>query len=307
MAFAIGLILSVGLLMIETQKALAAPVLKPISVVGSDTLMLGDLFDGLEQNDSYVLGPAPQPGQDMVLNARTLYRIAVAMDLDWRPQTSAEQVVVRRAATVIPPADIDHSLREALKGEGLTGNFNVLTSGAKDIVLPPDMPQTVEVSKLRFDPTKDYFEAVLVAPSAEKPVKKVSVMGQVERLEKIPVLKHPLRNGDVIGQTDIDYIELPARQIQHDTLLSEEDMVGMTPRRMTLAGKPVMNSELERPTVVERGDIVTIVFNDGKLALTTRGKAMQDGATGDLIRITNLNSNKGVDAMVTGYREVTVR
>ena len=95
-------------LMVGSQAALAAS-LKDSAVVETDTLTLGDLFDGLDHNRDYVLGAAPQPGQDMVLGARTLYRIAKAMNLPWRPSNAAEQITVRRTATVIPPGRCNKS------------------------------------------------------------------------------------------------------------------------------------------------------------------------------------------------------
>ncbi len=203
--FTVALIISVSVLIISAQKATAAN-LKDISIVDSDMLRLGDVFDGLKHNADYVLGPAPQPGQDMVLNARTLYRIAVAMDLPWRPVTSAEQVTIRRAATIIPEARVQDALRDALEQEGVNGTFDITVSGTKDIILPESMPQTVAVSALRFNPANDYFEATLVAPSEENPIRKISVMGQVERKLTVPVLKTSLQNGDIIGAADIDLI-----------------------------------------------------------------------------------------------------
>src|SRR5688572_10801379 len=82
-AFGVTLALSVAILLIGMHRALAAPVLKESAIVNGDMLKLGDIFDGLPANAEYVIGPAPQPGKDMVLNARTLYRLAVALELPW--------------------------------------------------------------------------------------------------------------------------------------------------------------------------------------------------------------------------------
>lgn len=304
--FVVTLAISVMTLIISAQKATAA-TLRDVSIVNSDTLKLGDVFDGLKHNADYVLGPAPQPGQDMILNARTLYRIAVAMDLPWRPVTSTEQVTVRRAATIIPESRVQESLRSALMQEGVNGTFDIIVSGTKDIVLPDEMPQTVAVSALRYNPQNDFFEATLVAPSLDKPLRKISVMGQVERKVSLPVLKSSLRNGDIIGASDIELINLPEKQIPRDAVLKKDTLIGMTPRHIAHAGKPLSMNDMERPQIVGRGDTVTLIFNDGSLVLTTKGKALHGGAKGDLVRVTNLNSSKTVDGYVTGEQEITVR
>lgn len=294
-------------LIIGSQAALAAN-LKNISIITGDQLKLGDLFDGLEKNADYVLGPAPQPGKDMVLNARTLYRISSAMDLTWRPSTSSQQIIVRRAATVIAQDKVEDALKKALAKNGLEGNYTLLISGGnQQMILPHGLPDTVEVSSVKFDPQRDIFEATLVAPSKENPIKRLSLMGQVERMVPVPTLKNTLRKGDIIGRHDLNWIDVPARSIQRNVLLKEKDLVGMTPQRISFAGKPLLASDLESPKLVERGDIITITFKNGPLILSTKGKALQSGAKGDIIHIANLSSSKSLEGFVTGTREVSVK
>lgn len=306
--FVLALSAGMVVLLAGMRSALAAAGLKDIAVVSGDMLTLGDLFDGLqEEQGGAVLGPAPQPGQDMVLNARTLYRIAVAMDVAWRPAGTGDQVIVRRAATTVSYGDLESGLKEALKNKGLEGDFVLsLNQGMPEIVLPSDYAPRVEVASLRFDPQADKFDAVLAAPSADNPVKRLSVSGHVERMIPVPVLKNALRNGDIIGAADLDWIDLPARQVKAGTLLRAEDVTGMTPRRAAFAGKPLMEQDVERPKLVERGGSVTILFEDGPLVLSAKGRALQTGAMGDAVRVSNLSSNKTLQGVVTGGGEVTI-
>lgn len=306
--FLAGLGVGVVILFAGTRAALAASV-KDIAIVTGDRLTVGDLFDGVAQNADYVLGPSPQPGKDMVLDARTLYRIATALKLDWQPASSAEQIIVRRAATLVPATIIEDTLEKALSEQpGLNGKFTMALHNTPDsIVLPQGEDATVEVAVLSYDPTRDTFDATLAAPSNDNPLKKVTITGQVERIVTIPVLKNGLRNGDVIGAHDLDWIDIPARHVQHDMMTEEKDVVGLTPRRIISAGKPILSGDLQQPLLVSRGEDVTIIFADGPLLLSTKGKAMQNGAKGDYVRVTNIDSNKSFDAYVTASREVTVR
>ena len=93
--------------------------LKTTSIVTERSLKLGDIFDGLTKNAEYVLGNSPQPGQEMVLNARTLYRIAHALDLEWRPSHEGQSVTIRRAATVIPFKRVEDQISDALIDNGV--------------------------------------------------------------------------------------------------------------------------------------------------------------------------------------------
>lgn len=290
-----------------TSASAASVLLRSEGVISDDYIRLGDIFDGVKNAD-YVLGPAPQPGKDMILNARTLYKIASALDVEWQPANSAEQIVLRREAVVVPQSDITAALQEKIHASGVSDSFSVTyTNTVNDIVLPAGLDRALEVTAFNFDPQNDSFNAVVVSPSADNPVKRVPLSGRIESLVQVPVLKNTLRNGDIIGALDIDYIELPAFKLSNGTLLKEEDIVNMTPRRVTVAGKPLISNDLEQPRMVERGDVITLIFADGPMQLTVKGKSLQTGAVGDTIRVSNTDSNKNLQGIVTAHREVTIR
>lgn len=294
-------------LFIGARSALAA-TLKPVSIINGNVLTLGDIFDGIKHNASYVIGPAPQPGEDMTLNARTLYRIAVALDLPWRPNSSGDQVVIRREASIVSYNTIENSLRTKLKEKGVNGRFTLsLNSGKPTIVLPNGLPNHVEITSLNYDHQKDYFQASIVAPSKDNPIKKILVSGLVERMISVPVLRNTLQNGNIIGANDIDMIDVPQKSLQHDVILKKENIVGMTPRRIAYAGKFILNGNLEKPRLVSRGERVSITYREGPLVLTAKGKALQSGAKGDLVRVTNINSSRTIDGFVTGEGQVVAQ
>jgi flagella basal body P-ring formation protein FlgA len=58
---------------------------------------------------------------------------------------------------------------------------------------------------------------------------------------------------------------------------------------------------------VRRGDTVVMVYVAPGVQLTTRGKAMNDAAIGQSVKLTNLQSNKTVDAIVTAPGTAAVR
>ena len=279
--------------------------LKAISVVSDNTIKLGDLFDNLHDNADYVIGAAPQPGKDITLNARTLYRIAVALDLKWRPKTMAEQVIIRREASVVPFNKIKASLRNALKEKGISNSFKVkLNQGKPSMTLPQGTNDSVEISTLNFDHNSNIFNATLVAPSKDNPLKTLMVSGMIERQLSVPVLRNTLQNGDIIGKNDIKMIDISEHDLQSNMIMKADDLVGLTPRRVTYAGKYLQKGAFEKPQLVERGEPVFITYKSGAITLTAKGKALQSGAKGDLVRVTNINSSRTIDATVNGTNQV---
>lgn len=291
------------------QAALASPsiTLRSASTVKDEVIRLGDIFDGLTQNQDYVLGLAPKPGQDMTLNARTLMRIAIALDLPWRPRDSADQTVIRRSATLIGADDIRDTVEQALRNQGVDGSFSLtFSSPVEDIALPNDSEGTIELVSLRIEPDKDRFTAELAAPSAKNPVRNLSLSGQIERTVELPILNRDLRNGDIITQADIAFLEVNARDIGKDCLLRAEDLVGMTPRRMVLSGKPIRTVDIQSPKMVSRNGKVLITFQKGPMVLTAEGRALQDGAKGESVRVVNVASSRTIQGVVSGPGEILV-
>lgn len=301
-------ILLLGTGVVVGSKVAMAASLKNVSIVTDDVLRLGDIFDNVHRNADYVLGAAPKPGEDMTLNARTLYRIASAMDIEWRPATSGDTITIRREANVVPFDIIQNTIKKEIENKGLDTDFNIeLSSGKPSIILPNNLPLNVEVSELNYNHQKDFFTATLVAPSLDNPVRKINVSGLVDRQASVPVLRSTLQNGDVIGKNDIQYVQISTKDIQHNAFMNSEDIVGMTPRRIAHAGKFIQRGSLEKPQLVERGEVITINFYQGPLMLTAKGKALESGAIGDVIRVTNAQSSRTISATVNGSKEVVVR
>lgn len=301
-------LLIINLCLVMTITYAHAIGLKHNSVVDRHDLRLSDVFYDLPEGKDKVIGSAPGPGDDLTLKARTLLRLALSTNLDWRPGSSGDYVTIRRAATIVGSDDIQDVLKTSLRDHGMTGHYNVLLpQGPNRIVLPSDMPGRVVVKDMRVDPVQQIFEATLVAPSIDNPIQSLQVRGHVERLTAVPVLKETLKNGDVIGKNDIDFMYLQDHMVRGDLALKADHLIGMTPRRIVTAGQPVEMNELETRKVVERGEMVTMIFQRGALQLTAQGKALQNGAKGDIVRVVNMGSNKTLQAHVSGEREVTVQ
>ena len=197
---------------------------------------------------------------------------------------------------------------DAAYERGVEGDIRVAFSDqAPMITLPQSEPETVHIGSFNYDPDGGYFSAELVAPSKDKPIKRQIVNGKIERIIKIPVLSTTLQNGDVIRKADISWLSLPSYKIQQNYILSEDQLIGLTPRRMAVAGEPLRFSQIIEPLMVSRGDKVTITYSDGSIQLVSEGKALQNGARGDTVRVANYSSNRTIDAVVIASGNVSVQ
>jgi flagella basal body P-ring formation protein FlgA len=157
-----------------------------------------------------------------------------------------------------------------------------------------------------MQPHSGSFSAIVRATAENGLEKTVNLRGVADRMQRLPVVRNGLRNGDIISDGDIEYKTLKAAEIRDGTVLNAEDLIGSTPRRTLNPMKPVRFDELQKPRLVNRGDAVTMVYSDGGMTLTARGKALSDGAMNDVIKVSNTGSNRTVEARVSNYKEVTV-
>lgn len=284
-----------------------AATLKPSVTVNDNYIRLGDIFEDSGKAD-LILGHAPQPGNDMVLNARTLTRLASMNNVQWKAHSVTDQVVIRREAHTVSTDEIQGAVKSALEKRGVSGEYTIAISNLNAaMTIPTNIPATAEVSNLSYTPGRNMFTATVAVPSADNPVKTVNVSGTIERSVQIPVLKAALRNGDIIGSGDITWIDVAERSLAADAIVDADQLIGKTPSRIVSVNAPIRLKDVTNPQLVARGDDITIIVKEGGMQLTAKGKAMQNGSEGEIIRAMNTTSNRSLTAMVTGDRTVTVQ
>lgn len=307
----VSVLLSALLLSVSSPALSYEPAqLKNSAVIIGDYITLGDLFTGIdEEKSSMVLSRSPVPGKDITLNAGLIYKISKTAGVSWIPLTGNETITITRKASIVTKETIENLVADNIASKfSLDSDFDIEThTDLRDIILPPEYPASAEITQINFDPQKDWFQAEIAAPSSEKPLRKIAVNGKIKRIVQVPVLKTTMRNGDIIAQSDITYVSLYLNEVRRDYLLKNSELIGKTPQRVTFAGKPIGESDLEMPVLVNRGENVTLIYKTGILQLTAEGRALRNGAQGDHIKVVNSTSGKTVNGIVGSQGIVYVR
>lgn len=85
-----------------------------------------------------------------------------------------------------------------------------------------------------------------------------------------------------------------------------EDIIGLEARVVLYEGRPISASDLGPAAIIERNQIVTLVFNKGPLSIATEARSLGRGGIGDAIRVMNLASRTTVSGTVTPDGTVVV-
>jgi len=136
--------------------------------------------------------------------------------------------------------------------------------------------------------------------------KSVYVAFKILRKKSLFVLKKNIRKGDYINKNDIMIRDtyLYGNNIYYPSKM--EEVSGRAFKRDVSAGTTVTFQLLEEPASVQRGEIVTIVAENKKLIVQAKGKTLEKGKIGDVIRVKNLSSNREIAAKVIGSNTVRV-
>lgn len=293
--------------MLQVRSATAAD-LRTVSLVDGDILKIGDIFENAGEKADVVIGRTPMPGQDMRLNARTLMRIAKAANIDWQAQSIMDEVIIRRDANVIGFETLESNIKQALSEKGLTGDAEItINENLSRLTLPKDEPATADIRNVRYNTADARFSATVLAPSAERPLKKYEITGTAHPLVDVPVLNTQIKAGNVISASDLSSISLRQTMVPRGALVNVADLQGMAASKTLYPNKPLRGVDIALPKLVERGGELTIIYESDALLLTAKGKALQNGSRGEMIRVVNLESNKNLQAMVSEDGVVVVR
>ena len=116
------------------------------------------------------------------------------------------------------------------------------------------------------------------------------------------VAARTIRFQAVIGHDDI----MVRRGAKTQGELDAQDIVGMEARVMLYAGQTIHPQDIAPPAVVERNQIVNLVFERGGLVISTEARALSRGAVGDLVRVMNLTSRATVSGVIQENGTVAV-
>jgi flagellar basal body P-ring formation protein FlgA len=108
------------------------------------------------------------------------------------------------------------------------------------------------------------------------------------------VAARTIRPAEVIAARDVALVpgEIPGG------LSDPAEVVGLEARVALYAGRPIRPGEVGPAAIVERNQIVLLVYRRNGLAITTEGRAMGRGGIGDVIRAMNLASRSTVTGMI---------
>ena len=293
------------LLLALPAQAQQLAMLRPFTVVEEPVVRLSDLFENAGPRAAAVLGPAPAPGQRLVVEAGQLLAIARRNGVEWRP-SGAERVVLERPGRPVAREEVVALLRAALRAQGMEEEAELELQAFAPPLVPPESFMQLAIEQASLDPATQRFAATLAVMAEGMPMLRQRIAGRVQATAPMLVAVRRMAVGEVVRPQDVRVLRVPAGRLRAGAAERPEQVVGLALRRPASPDQPLFMADLAQPQLIARGATVTMLYDIPGMTLAAQGRAMEGAARGAVVPVMNLASRIVVEAQVIGPGRVRV-
>lgn len=226
--------------------------------------------------------------------------LAIAVVLGSAAAAHAESPAVERVRT-----DLERFLAERIDDPSASVQLPALRAFDYDLSRAPGEIRT-ELSTRSATPFRGRVAITVALYAGEVLVKRAVVSPYVEIADRVLVAKRPLGRGHVVTEDDLVLSSRDRADSPADAARDLSALVGLRTKRGIGGDQVVRNGDFEAVPIVERGDRVVLVLIDGPLMIQAAGLAKETGASGEWIRVVNLDSKRELTGRVDGEGRVHV-
>lgn len=160
--------------------------------------------------------------------------------------------------------------------------------------------EAIEIS--RYDRLTGQFQAVIGYGE-----RRAAISGRAGVTVPVVVASRTLRRGAMIEASDVEIRQVSVAQVPASSYLITEDVVGTSARRSLAAGRPIREDDVGLPIIMRKNEAIEIVYETQAMTLVARGRALDEGARGDFIRVVTDGQGLTVSGEIAAPGRVVVR
>jgi flagella basal body P-ring formation protein FlgA len=297
----------------SAAERMAGPArLKPFAIVAGEVVRVGDVVENAGAIADVAIFRSPDIGSTGSVSTSKVLEALAQQDLLIVDTAGIEQIEITRESRVISRDDIERRIARALSGQqpGLANADKLAVTFDREprsIYLEAGAKAELEVVRAAYDPRSSRFDVTLTVPgSAAARNAPLRFIGTIRETVDVPMLNRAVNRGEIIREADVTIERKFRTDVSPDAIIVPGTIVGLAARQNLRQAVAIRRSEVVRPEIVRREEMVTIVYEVPGILLTSRGKAIESGADGDLINVLNIQSKRTIQATVTGPGRVTI-
>lgn len=133
------------------------------------------------------------------------------------------------------------------------------------------------------------------------------VAAEVNLFGEVLVATENIRRGTAIEERHIRLMETNIATLRRTPVRDKDLVIGMELKYPLTTGAAFSLEGLNKPLLIQRGDLVQLVAESKNLRIRQQGEALQDGALGKVINVRNNSSEMIIQAEVVGSGRVKVQ
>lgn len=292
------------------QTTLASPTLRANVSVTGELVRIGDFVDQTGEQAQVALFRAPDLGTTGVVPVAQVIEALRAHNVIGVITNDIREVTVTREARTLSQKEIETELGRALErrsGLGDAANLSIQLDRELRIVnLDASHRGGLSPIAVRYEPRSSRFDVTFeIAREQGASPARLRFTGTAIETVEATVVTRSIDRGEILRNTDIAIERRPKSEAGIDPA-PRERAIGMQLRKGIRSGQYLRMTDLAKADIVQRDQNVTLIYEQPGLYLTMRGKANEAGSEGDTITVTNLQSKRTVQGVVTGPGQVTM-
>lgn len=180
------------------------------------------------------------------------------------------------------------------------GELSVSAANIDSRIKATDCPEPLDTSASTTSSTRSNINVLVECPADDW---KVYVPVRISASVPMIVTTRQLGRGEIISAGDVTTSMIELQRFRKDGFTDYQQVVGAKLKRNVRLGDVVERNDV---CVVCRNEKVTIKAIKAGMTITTQGTALQDGSSGDQVRVKNDKSQRIIEGIVTGIAEITV-
>lgn len=292
------------------SETIVQPALRGNVTVSDDIVRVGDLVENAGSSANVAIYRAPDLGTTGTLQVAQVLNILRARQVIGVDARDLKEITVTRPARTIDAKEIEQQVARALDhrhGLGDAANISLtFDRDPGDLRLEATNSGAMQPVSVRYEPRTTRFDVTFeIGNDAGAAPLKLRFTGTAIETIEAAILTRTLERGDVVKASDVVVERRPKAEVGNDAA-GRDSTIGMQARRQLGAGRALRVTDLAKPDLVTRDQNVTLIYQNGGLYLTIRGKAMDGGAEGDVVSVTNLQSQRVISGTVIGRGQVAI-
>ena len=289
---------------------IAQPALRETVKVTSDVVRIGDLIDNAGPLAEIAVYRAPDLGTTGTLSTAEVLATLRNNKVYGVDTHGITEVTVTRLSRALTSKDVEQRVARALERRYGLGAASTLTvTFDRDLgTLQLDASNTgdLHATAAYYDARTNRFDVLFeIAGSDSSTPTRLRFTGTAVETVEAAVLTRAVDANEVLKSSDVIIERRPRAEVGNDPA-KRDRAIGMQARRALHAGQALRSIDLGNPDLVQRDQSITLVYDNDGIYLTVRAKALEAGTMGDQVSVTNPQSKRTVQGVVTGPGQVSV-